>query len=153
MKYTILHIQLIIVSTVLLNSVPIADINADDHQNNQELLITGAEADLVQGNILITGNNFSLGSTFVGEVQLFFPPEDGATNLTVLSFDPINPQMILATLPVNIEASPGTYSLIVKRGNGNSSEKLDDFDITLGAVGPTGPIGSTGPQGPAGTDG
>ncbi len=153
MKYIILHLRLIVATTVLLNSLPFADINADDNHGSQALIITGAEADLVQGNILITGNNFSLDSIFDGEVQLFFPPEDGATNLTVLSFDPINPQMILATLPVNIEAPPGTYRLLVKRGNGSSSEKQDDFDVTFGTAGPQGSIGPTGPQGPSGVDG
>ena len=65
----ILHYLIILITILFLtNHSLLADNNNDSDQGKQELLITGAEADLGQGIILITGFNFSLGSDFDGEV-------------------------------------------------------------------------------------
>ena len=68
---------------------------------------------------------FSTGSSFDGVVELFFPPdaEQGPAELTVISFDPAVPQIILAgPLPEGIEDFPGTYVLQVRRGDGSGDK-------------------------------
>ena len=56
---------------------------------------------------------------------------------------------IVATLPAGI--MPGDYLLTVSRGEGQSQN--DEYDLTIGAVGPQGPAGADGADGPAGADG
>ena len=85
MKNILHHLIILITILILTNHYLLADNKNDSDQGKQELLITGAEADLGQGTILITGINFSLGSDFDGEVQLFFPPEDDEAILKYLN--------------------------------------------------------------------
>ena len=66
--------------------------------------------------------------------------------LTVLSSDPGE---ILAVLPAGL--APGSYRLTVTRHPGHGQS--DDFEVTIGGVGPPGPPGSPGPPGPQGSPG
>ena len=136
----------------------------DRHRGNRNLRIVAAEPDLDAGTLLITGYNFSRGESFNGVVKLFFPPEEGPTVLTVIEFDPVVPQMILAGgLPAEIEESPGTYVLHVRRGHGpadkdkdkdgHAPRRADEIDVTFGAVGPEGLTGPQGEQGKIGPEG
>ena len=59
------------------------------------------------------------------------------------------PSEIVATYPVALGA--GDYLLSVSTGNGQS--KHDEYDLTIGAVGPEGPQGIQGDPGPAGPQG
>ena len=65
----------------------------DGGGGSQALRIVAAEPDLEAGTLLITGFNFSTGSSFDGVVELFFPPdaEEVPAVLTVISFDPAVP--------------------------------------------------------------
>lgn len=56
---------------------------------------------------------------------------------------------IVATLPVNID--DGDYLLIVANGEGQSQN--DEYDLTIGAVGPQGEQGEMGDAGPQGVQG
>ena len=117
--------------------------------------IVAAEPDLEAGTLLITGFNFSTGSSFDGVVELFFPPDA---------------QIILAgPLPGGIEDFPGTYVLQVRREDGSGDKdkdkgkgkdkdgsspgSADDIDVTFGAVGLTGATGPQGEQGKLGPQG
>src|SRR6266568_4963015 len=57
------------------------------------------------------------------------------------------PRLSLQIMPAGV--APGTYELLYTRGNGASTV----FDLTIGAVGPTGPAGPAGPSGSAGPQG
>lgn len=98
-----------------------------------QLVITNAIADFNSSTITIEGRNFG---TDIPSVVLNDSP------VTVLSN---SDTQIVTDLPVLL---PGSYLLSVSRGP--SSTDADAFDITLGAVGPT---GSTGPQGINGNTG
>ncbi len=101
------------------------DKDKDGEQGSRNLRIVAAEPDLEAGTILITGFNFSTGSSFDGVVELFFPSdaEEGPAELTVISFDPDVPQIIFAgPLPGGIEDFPGTYVLQVRREDGSGDK-------------------------------
>lgn len=115
----------------------------------QQLVITGAQADLQADRLLISGRNFGTGTSFTGTVKLFVPGQ-GEISLSVLSFDRIN-QKIIVGLPATLDTSPGTYLLSVSTGSG--TQRNDSMDLTIGATGPPGGQGPTGPQGPQGESG
>ena len=64
---------------------------------------------------------------------------------------------IVATIPVPDQFPPGDYLLTVSTGNGQSQN--DEYDLTIGGVGPQGEkgdkgdMGGQGIQGPPGADG
>jgi hypothetical protein len=105
-------------------------------------VITGAAADDRLEHLVIAGESFS------GPRQLTV--RLGGVPIPVLSASDTE---IVALLPAGIE--PATYQLIVVRGSVLPVQS-DAFEVTLGAVGPTGPMGPEGPrgsQGPAGSQG
>jgi hypothetical protein len=53
--------------------------------------------------------------------------------------------MLTVGLPAFAAANPGTYRLMILAG-----KDYDDFELTIGAVGPEGPIGPQGDPGPQG---
>jgi hypothetical protein len=117
-----------------------------------QLVITAATVDFGTAVISITGQNF--GST---APEAFLGLLDG--QIVDLSFEfLVSPTEVTATLPLGLV--PGTYTLIVRGGNG--STRVDSMDITIGAAGPQGDPGfdgadgaegATGPQGPQGPPG
>jgi microcystin-dependent protein len=105
----------------------------------RDLRITAAVADVEAGTLTIFGEHFRPGRRL--DVEL-----GGHGPLTVtLDTDTI----IGATLPPDVEA--GDYRLTVSAGVGES--RRDEFDLTIGAVGPPGETGPEGPQGPQGEQG
>ena len=166
-RYHIVLVGLLFFATSLLFAGKDKDKDKDDDNGDPgsgTLRIVASEPDLEAGTLLITGFNFSKGDSFNGVVKLFFPPEQGPTELTVIEFDPAVPQMILAgPLTEGIEDFPGTYVLQVRRGgasgdkdkdkDGDSPGSKDDIDVTFGAVGPEGPTGPQGEQGKVGPEG
>lgn len=66
-----------------------------------------------------------------------------------LNVDDANDTVIQASVPTEIPA--GDYLLTV--GNGNGQSQNDEYDLTIGAVGPQGPQGEAGPQGAVGRQG
>lgn len=119
-------------------------------------VITSAEVDLANSQLLIFGNNFG------GALAVWF----GGETMVLDTFDS---SMIIADLPTT---DPGSYSLIVQTAP--SARYTTAMSVTLGAQGPqgpqgpqgikgdtgptgpqgaTGPTGATGPQGPQGVQG
>ena len=75
----------------------------------------------------------------------------GAAKVLLGAFGPLtvmaqSPTQIITSLPSGL--LPGNYVLNLQIG-----EKVDESNVTFGAVGPTGPIGPTGLQGPIGLAG
>jgi hypothetical protein len=115
------------------------------------ILINSAVVNSSVTQITVSGSGFQSG-TAAPNVRF-----DG-TVLTVTSF---SDTQFVASLPSGL--GPGSYLLEV--ATSNSFNSTNDFEVTIGAQGPTGPqgpigpagpqgpIGATGPQGPAGPTG
>src|SRR5688500_7824597 len=96
--------------------------------------------------VTIEGHNLDIQSTVsIGSPGGQFIP---------LQINAITATSIVAALPTS---SPGTYSILVSSGTGTT--QADFIDVTIGAVGATGPQGPTGatgaigPEGPTGVTG
>ena len=103
----------------------------------KHLRILGAEPNLDDGTLLISGINFSKNNQFKGKVKLYIPTQ-GVCPLDIIAFDP-DPdieknqpvQELLVTIPVDfIEEFPGTYLLTVigKKSDHRGSGDGDDDD-------------------------
>ena len=112
---------------------------ADDRDDP---VIINAAADLARNQLIVNGANFD----GRGSLHVLF----NGLALTIVS---ATPTQIVAALPAAIE--PRTYLLVVGRGSDHRGHDDDFamFDVTIGAVGPTGPIGPQGIQGPKGDTG
>jgi hypothetical protein len=99
----------------------------DDPNTPTQIVISGKDFLFGPGPLVVTLGNF-------GAISIVGVPTH---------------TMISAKLPLHIPA--GDYLLTVSRGSGQSQN--DEYDLTIGAVGPQGPIGETGPQGPKGDTG
>ena len=107
-----------------------------------QLELLWAEADLETNSLKVYGRNLDNGSAL--EVTL-----SGVGQL-VVDYDPVSdPGTIYATLPEAV--LPGTYTVLVTTGGG--SIRLDEMEVTIGAVGPAGPAGPQGELGPEGPPG
>ncbi len=154
-----------------------------DKKKEKHLHILGAEPNLNDGTMIISGVHFG-GKKFKGMVKLFVTTQ-GICELDVVAFDPhpeIEKKQPIQELLVNIPSDilsefPGSYLLLVsnKRANnrggnkGHSNDDEDDegddkkktnqqkFDLFYVAFsstgGGSGEPGSTGPTGPPGFDG
>jgi microcystin-dependent protein len=139
---------------LLLISAGFASAQVSDRIANARpaLTITGAEPNLDEATLLISGRNF--GKTFNGSVQLFVPGQ-GAVSLVVTGYHAVSGEL-LVELPPEALALPGSY--LLKVSNGNGALDTDSFIVTfsgglVGPVGPVGPAGPEGPEGPAGAQG
>jgi hypothetical protein len=104
------------------------------------LNITEVTSDIVAGSLTVIGEDLDFGpGPLVVTLGEFGP-------LTIVFADATT---IDAVLPS--DAVPGDYLLTVSNGNGQSQG--DEYDLTIGAVGPEGPLGPEGPQGPPGLPG
>jgi hypothetical protein len=103
--------------------------------------------------VLVDNPNDPTSITIVG-TDFIFGPEAPTVTLgeymdpLVIVGVPTN-ETIVALLPENIVA--GDYLLTVATGTGQS--QTDEYDLTIGAVGPQGPQGERGPQGEQGSQG
>jgi hypothetical protein len=117
-----------------------------------QLVIQAAYADLATGELLVSGQEFG-----DRPLQVIL---DGI-HLTVKL---VRDRQIIAVLPRDAAAHPGTYLLIVSRGH--QDWQTDSFNVAIGGVaggkgekgdrgdpGPQGPQGPMGPAGPAGPKG
>jgi Collagen triple helix repeat (20 copies) len=107
-------------------------------QHNAPVLSNATVTTSAQPTIAIGGSSFGV-----------IPPSvtlDGLP-LNVISY---SDTLVVAFLPAGV--TPGTYLLSLTNNSlqGNPDVRTGTFDVTIGAVGPTGPQGATGPQGPAG---
>ena len=110
------------------------------------LNITEVQVDLTEAfeSLTILGKHFDFGPgplvvTLAG-TQLTI--DQGLTDVTQ--------GRIVTHLPA-LFTQPGDYLLVVSTGNGQSQN--DEYDLTIGAVGPQGPEGEVGQDGAAGQDG
>lgn len=107
-----------------------------DHLNIEEVVVTVGDPDTT---LEIKGWDFDFGSPL--EVTLAGVPA------AVMSADGV---MIIATVPTSLFPA-GDYLLTVSTGEGQSQN--DEYDLTIGAVGPQGEQGIQGEQGPQGIQG
>lgn len=106
--------------------------------NQNQLRIISVQVDFDNGYIKISGDNFDNGG--VPKVTL------GNDELTVL------PDYTATTIAAEVsQVQEGDYTLTVRTGPATSN--FDEYDLTIGAVGPQGPQGEQGPQGPPGEQG
>ena len=132
----------------------IASAGASYAQGNQ-VRVDSAVPNLVSQVVTISGANF-------GSQPPSVTLNDGP--LALLSS---SPTQIVAALPASVIATPGTYQLVVRKGNSNSqnSANVATLDVAIGhsgaegstgaqgTVGPVGHQGETGPQGEVGPAG
>jgi hypothetical protein len=137
-KFFLVSGVLIVAFMMMLHTV-FAGQNENNNPTNKELIITEVVVDFNAGEITITGENFDNGDT--PTVLL----GDYLTPLTLVS---TTANEIVAELP---SVPDGDYLLAVYTGNGVIH--YDEYDLTIGAVGPQGLQGDTGPTGPQGPQG
>jgi hypothetical protein len=132
----------------------VASAGASYAQGNQ-VRVDSAVPSLVSQVVTISGANF--GSQ----------PPSVTLNDVPLALLSSSPTQIVAALPASVIATPGTYQLVVRKGNSNSqnSANVATLDVAIGnfgaegstgaqgTVGPVGPRGETGPQGEVGPAG
>jgi len=132
----------------------VASAGASYAQGNQ-VRVDSAVPSLVSQVVTISGANF-------GSQPPSVTLNDGP--LALLSS---SPTQIVAALPASVIATPGTYQLVVRKGNSNSqnSANVATLDVAIGhsgaegstgaqgTVGPVGHQGETGPQGEVGPAG
>jgi hypothetical protein len=128
---------LFVVCTLIGVVCTVGDVSA---QGRNQLTITGAEADITAGTLLIFGRNFIASKRAVPVVTLAGNP---------LVVQTVESTRIQAWLPAEIP--PGSYLVTVSRGNGTPQH--DSFSVTIGAVGPPGATGPQGAQGDPGAQG
>jgi hypothetical protein len=132
----------------------VASAGASYAQGNQ-VRVDSAVPNLVSQVVTISGANF--GSQ----------PPSVTLNDVPLALLSSSPTQIVAALPASVIATPGTYLLVVRKGNSNgqNSANVATLDVAIdhygvegstasqGTVGPAGPQGATGPQGEVGPAG
>ncbi len=105
----------------------VTQVIVDDPDNPTSIMIIGVDLDFGSGPLSVTLGEF------------------GALTITGTPSDTV----IEADLPVGI--FPGDFLLTVSMGNGQSQN--DEYDLTIGAVGPQGELGPQGIQGEQGEQG
>ncbi|MDA0738709.1 MAG: hypothetical protein O3A59_07125 [Nitrospirae bacterium] len=109
-------------------------------QKVSALQIKEVVVDLEVGTLTILGQDLDLGNTL--DVTL---GELGSLLIVGMPTD----TEIVAALPSTI--SNGDFLLTVSTGNARNQN--DEYDLTIGAVGPEGPVGTAGDPGPPGAQG
>jgi hypothetical protein len=117
-------------------------------RGQQQLVILSTTVDMDSGLITIDGLHFGRAGATV--------TIDGIAVPVAIQTD----TRIVAGVPASVLATPGAYTVSVRRGDhGSAAKRSDEIDVTIGSVGPEGPqgepgspgeTGSTGPQGDPG---
>src|SRR5436190_6986997 len=105
----------------------------------RDLEVTSVTLSADQRSVTITGDQF--GSAPI--VTLAGQPLAGAR---------VNGSGTLITVSIPALA-PGSYALTVSKGNAGLDKNVDEFVLTIGAIGPRGVQGPQGPVGPTGPQG
>ena len=135
MKYSFLYVLL---TAVLITCNPLLSFakgsDNSDKKKGKPLQILGAEPNLDDGTMIISGKNFG-GNEFKGVVKLFVTTQ-GICELTALAFDP-DPdvekdqpiQELLVQIPADLLTEfPGSYLLLVSNRRNNHGGGHDDDD-------------------------
>lgn len=126
-----------LVAAIALMGVTAVGTSAEDWRHHRrQLRITAAVADVDAGTLTVFGENFRPGRDLRVVLGEYAPLAVTLDTDTIIG----------ATLPAGI--APGDYRLTVAAGRGESGK--DEFDLTIGAVGPPGEMGPPGPQGDPG---
>ena len=129
LKYT----QILLIASILLGGVTEALSQGGPPGGPPgQLVILGAEPNLVNDTMIISGENLGAGPVFAGTVSLFLPTI-GEVDLTVTGFDPAT-QEISVELPEGLKDVPGTYLLTVNRGS-PSALATNTMDVNFGVEG------------------
>jgi hypothetical protein len=110
-------------------------------------VITSASSDAGLVNLTINGTGFNS----VKSLKIYL--SGVATSLPIVTH---SDKILIALLPAGVKA--GSYSIVLtgskgKKDDGKDEEQDDEFFVTLGAAGATGPAGPAGPPGGIGPAG
>ena len=136
---TRLHRPNLVTSALVVLAASVAPATAElpgGHLEVEEVLVSIGAPDTT---LTINGHDFGFGGPL--EVTL------AGISATIVSADD---SQIVASVPSALFPA-GDYLLTVATGDGQSQS--DEYDLTLGAVGPEGPQGPPGPEGPEGPQG
>lgn len=127
------------------------------------IAVAGAFAVLV-GSAALTASLPSLADSSRQPTITEARADGGVLRIMGFNLGGVRPRVALGTLALSVvsatatqidalvpgSVAPGSYLLTIDVGRGKSDDnegKIDEFWVTIGAVGPQGPAGSAGPQG------
>jgi hypothetical protein len=143
LKRIVLQGVIVVLAIIMFFPFAFADNNRDEPA--KQLKISYVYVDFSQNSIFIEGQNFPKKNDH-GNAPVV---KLGGTNLVIVGFTEHGLQARLPWLPLEYVA--GDYLLTVTTGKGATD--YDEYNLTIGAVGPIGPIGPTGATGPIGPTG
>jgi hypothetical protein len=123
--------------------------------------VAGAEARLVIQGVEVAGQTLTIVGTGLAprdhnRLRVFLGEAPGNDISTLCATPPPTDTAIVCTFTGGLP-QPGDYRLVVSRKNADSLEdrsaNTDQFDLTVGGVGPQGPQGEPGPKGDPGAPG
>jgi hypothetical protein len=132
-------LSILVIFVMVAGQSVLAGQNDSNNPTVPELLITEVRVDFINNEIIITGVNFDNGDTPVVTVG------DDPTPLALSSNSATEIRVVLPAV------QDGDYLLAVSTGP--AVINYDEYDLTLGAVGPQGEKGDTGATGASGQDG
>ena len=138
-----LKLILIFLSSYFTLSTPAAE----NENKGQKLIIQPAVIDYERQQLRITGYDLLPKGYIEGEELETIVQINEGVPLTIVSGTPYE---LLLDFPHSFSEN-GDYKLSVRTGNGKS--KQDEWDLTIGAVGPEGPRGEKGAPGDKGLPG
>lgn len=126
---------------MLISGQPALEAKSDGQPLGGHLTITEVQVDCEDGTITIFGVDFDFGP---GPLEVTLGDFIGP--LSIVGTPTANE--IIVNAPYNLCDQPRDYLLTVSTGKGQSQG--DEYDLTIGAVGPQGERGPQGPVGPPG---
>jgi len=138
-RKTVLTIGLSLTFLLAIGYLALAEKNKNNNPTRTELIIMEVSMDFDINTLTIKGMSFDCEDT---------PMVTLGSDSTLLPIISCTDTEIVADLPA---VGDGGYRLIVSTGT--SPTNYDQFDLTIGAVGPQGEQGKLGPQGDPGSQG
>lgn len=131
------HLRFVLVSVVVALTAGALVAAKGGQKPGGHLRVTEVFVDFNTQSIEITGEDFDFGP---GPLTVSLGEFGDISALCLVDFTP--PQLISCDLSAGGLPSDGDYLLTVANGNGQSQS--DQYDLTIGAVGPQGPAGPPG---------
>src|SRR5210317_1795044 len=122
------------IGLLLISSPALAKKNDKPETLKPNIIAVAVNMEPAPGEVQVFGTDFSDPTISMGAEEI--PESDVTTS---------GANELIFTLPADIEA--GDYTLTVTQG-----AHTDEYDLTIGAVGPQGPAGADGTHGVAGFD-